>query len=270
MCDTVSKEVALQQLRDCTGCTSRHLHRCVTVTPADEALARALQESEVERAGAFPSHPPPHQPAGLRSPGGASSTLSSPGSSRSPSPTLLHWGPGSPTCPSPSAPPLAEPAGVRSWGPQGTTSRRPPDTSGDAAIAASLQRELERETAEGGLIVEPGPVGTMGLADASASRQGLRWQNGFGDRCMACQGRLGCFGGRGSAVSALGGVWHHDCFTCGLCCKPIGRITFRVGPDGCAYHPDCCKRKFVPRCSVCHHHFPVQVGAQPLLSVYGF
>eukprot|EP00884_Botryococcus_braunii_P000692 jgi/Botrbrau1/10623/Bobra.154_1s0013.1 len=218
----------------------------------------------------------------------ASSTLSSPCTSRSGSPCLLPpyvMGGGL----TPSAPPLSDAASPQGPSPGGArcipltpdTSRDAavamsvddllngdawrgaarPDTSRDAELAAALQRELAGPTGAATL----GPAPYPGAPPVAPLEPPQPWSPAeqlaalCSARCMGCRERMGCcFGGRG--VSALGGIWHPACFTCGLCKKAIGHGKFVAGQDGAPYHADCYREKFTPRCTVCHHHFPVKNG----------
>ncbi|KAH9537878.1 hypothetical protein CY35_16G075200 [Sphagnum magellanicum] len=76
--------------------------------------------------------------------------------------------------------------------------------------------------------------------------------------CAGCDKPLGY----GRFLSCLGKNWHPECFSCRLCNKPISDREFSVqGRD--AYHRDCYKELFHPKCEVCHN-FPADVQYAPL------
>ncbi|CAK9264299.1 unnamed protein product [Sphagnum jensenii] len=73
--------------------------------------------------------------------------------------------------------------------------------------------------------------------------------------CAGCDKPLGY----GRFLSCLGKNWHPECFSCCLCNKPISDREFSVqGRD--AYHRDCYKELFHPKCEVCHNFIPTNAA----------
>ncbi|KAH8932148.1 hypothetical protein BDL97_19G058000 [Sphagnum fallax] len=73
--------------------------------------------------------------------------------------------------------------------------------------------------------------------------------------CAGCNQPLGY----GQFLSCLGKNWHPNCFCCGRCNKPISESEFSVQGD-VAYHRECYKELFNPKCEVCHDFIPTNAA----------
>ncbi|KAG0566096.1 hypothetical protein M758_7G036700 [Ceratodon purpureus] len=114
----------------------------------------------------------------------------------------------------------------------------PPDTSADEELARALQASLD-------LQYRPQrPMGRPPSQKPSAT-----------GGCAGCKQPLGY----GRFLSCLGKNWHPDCFVCKMCSKPIADREFSV-QGGDAYHRDCYKELFHPKCEVCTQFIPTNAA----------
>lgn len=118
----------------------------------------------------------------------------------------------------------------------------PPDTSADEELARALQESLDLEF-RAPRISHRTPAGIKPSA---------------AEGCAGCKQPLGY----GRFLSCLGKNWHPQCFRCKLCSKPIADREFSV-QGGDAYHRDCYKETFHPKCEVCSQFIPM--NAQGLI-----
>ncbi|CAK9867573.1 unnamed protein product [Sphagnum jensenii] len=119
---------------------------------------------------------------------------------------------------------------------------RPAQDLEDEQLAKALQESLNVDSRPrfGNPFFPPHvPEGLLGILQCGRSN------------CAGCDQPLGY----GRFLSCLGKTWHPNCFCCRLCNKPISEREFSVqGRD--AYHRDCYKELFHPKCEVCHDFIP--------------